>query len=213
MKQRILFSALVLAALAGELIAQQAAGQENKPAIKSPDAVAAQRSFDFAAAKAKAEFDKAIKAATAELIAALEASKEKATKAGNLDEAVRLRDRIKELQGPPPAKAAEAKPPTTNPHNSIVGTWVINPGEADSKVYTLEAGGKATRTGTSEYYSHGTWKLDANNNLVITWVSGSSQTFTKREGDQLIGTSDKGSPTVLKPMPAASQPTGKGILE
>src|SRR5689334_21312653 len=67
-------------------------------AFKSAEANAAVKEADAGEAKARAEYEKAMIGIRSKLIESLNAAKDKATKAGDLDEAVKLRDRIAELK-------------------------------------------------------------------------------------------------------------------
>lgn len=77
----------------------------------------AEKEYEERVAEARTAFAEAEKTARADLIEKLEAAKTEATKDGDLDGAVALRDRIAEL------KAADVEPETGRPAKGLVGRY------------------------------------------------------------------------------------------
>ncbi|MCL2647171.1 MAG: hypothetical protein FWD61_09220 [Phycisphaerales bacterium] len=159
-----------------------------KPTFKSPDAVAAVKAYEAAEAKAKADYEKAVATARTTAIKSLTAAMEKATKAGSLDEAVAIRDKIAELK-------AEEEAGTPKPFvAAIVGTW-RDPG-GDTWVFTEDGKFESRRWG-----ANGTWTVTATA-LQITFTStnhrGRVDTFQSRDGDTIKGKSSWGQAVTLK---------------
>src|ERR1035437_5056225 len=121
-----------------------------QPRFKSDAANEAVAAEITAEAKAKADYDKAVAAIKTELIAKLEAVKDKATKAGDLDEAVKLRDKIAALKA-----EATTKPATTFiTAAELTGTWKLSRGGS----FTFNKDGSLTVTGTPVGNYQHTWK-------------------------------------------------------
>ncbi|QNN22655.1 hypothetical protein HED60_10375 [Planctomycetales bacterium ZRK34] len=111
--------------------------------------------WDFQTVKAKAavvRYEQAVRAADAihqrtladaqrQFIADLDEAKVDATKAGNLDEAVRLRDAIQAQRKTMPAAEAD------NPFRDIAGTWSFEWGTTGNRVsFVLNQNGQAVFT-------------------------------------------------------------------
>jgi len=196
MKTKTLALCVALLALAAVALAQ-----ETKPAapphygIKSPDALNAFRAFETAERVARSDYFRATDEGRTKLVAALTASMDRATKAGNLDEAVRLRDAIADLKaGNAPAKGEangggkkEKGRTAEQLTKTLIGTkWEKSaPGERPF-VVTLHEDMTAT---TSHHNFQGTW-VAVNGNTVRFSVSMNGcggQTMTvSPDGKQLL---------------------------
>ncbi|MCL2648850.1 MAG: hypothetical protein FWD61_17940 [Phycisphaerales bacterium] len=116
------FLAIISALVAYSVIlAAQAEAPATQPAMKSPDAVAAMKAYSEATAKAQAEYDRAVNAAKVKATEALEAAMAKATKAGNLDEAIAIRENLKHVKpDPTPEDKRKAEIALAK---QLLGTW------------------------------------------------------------------------------------------
>jgi hypothetical protein len=107
----IVCCALVVASLLGLLVAAPpASSPPAKPpqgTLSQPEAVAAVKRFDQAEQQAGRQFTQALDQARAKLVKDLTAVQDKLTKAGNLEEALRVRDAIAAAKDP---SRATAKP-------------------------------------------------------------------------------------------------------
>jgi len=161
--------------LAGSLVAF---GQTPKSAIKSPQAVNAIATYEAAEKKAKADYEKAVSTARAAAIKQLEAAMAVATKAGNLDEAVAIRDKITELKAEEDVKQGKLFIPVAD----MSGTWREQSGWA----WILTADGKFTSENRLQY---GTWAVTATS-FRMTWTTPGwkrADVYTIRDGETLKG--------------------------
>jgi hypothetical protein len=158
------------------------AGAQGAPAtqpFKSPDANAA-----------VADYQDAVGAAKAELIRNLSAAMDKATRAGDLDEAIAVRDLIRSLQLPVPAQAPAAAAPSTAPSTTpiamipaaVLGTWdLIVTGNADWHARLIVNADGSFVENPDGARIKGMWKIDGQA-LVLAWPSGTLRIFTISDG-------------------------------
>jgi hypothetical protein len=138
--------------------------------VAAVDPTATPPAFRFADAGANAavgDFAKAIASAKDDLIKKLEGRLAELTKAGNLDEALKVRDAISKLKAKPvPAQTAPAVPKTgatIMPQKDVAGTWV----EGNGTVFVFGADG-------SFMYANmyrGNWVLNETG-LILTFKTG-----------------------------------------
>lgn len=164
-----------------------ALGQDLAPATpKSPAAQNAIKKFDSAEAKAKAEYDQVVAAARTVLLKELEAALQAATKAGNLDEALRIRDAITAAKPVPASQPTITKAPELfMPVAEVLGVWK----EGNGTKLVL------TRDGRFDYaggFRRGTWKL-TKDALIMTWEGMDRvDTFHIRDGAAIKGENTSG---------------------
>lgn len=172
---------------------------ETKPAtpyygVKSPDAVAAFKGFETNERLARTEYFRNTDAARAKLIATLTASMDKATKAGNLDEAVKLRDAIADLKGGNAPPRAETK--TNNGTHTVEQLVKALAGTKWAKVLDTPGGFTITlnedmSVTSSHHQMKGTWAVVNGNTLRMSvsmnGCGGDSLTISP-DGTQLIRT-------------------------
>jgi len=89
---------IVIVLLSVAVLQAQNAQKVEAPAIKSQQAVAAIKAYEAAEAKAKADYEKAVATARTAAIKSLETAMAAATKAGNLEEAVAIKEKIAALK-------------------------------------------------------------------------------------------------------------------
>jgi hypothetical protein len=143
--------------------------------FKSADANNAVGVEVTAEAKAKAEYDKALIAAKTKLIAELEIVKEKTTRAGDLDEALRLRDKIAELK--------EEIAALTDSRPTVVGDWTCESSKGWHGEMHLDADG----TALADHSLKGRWSIEQGN-LVIHWGDGQNiNIYTAGTADRMTG--------------------------
>ena len=185
------FIALMTFAVYGETPAAQPEAPATQP--KTIDAKTALAECDRAIAAAKAEYDKKVLAVKAETIKKLTGAMEKATKAGNLDEALAIREQIKELQ-PKVTVAMQPATPSTDKLTAanVVGTWdVVQPANNNWRARM-----QFDADGTYHYHSNfgsgsGTWRIndqsvvltDKDGTLKDTYVAGNGMLVSHAHGE------------------------------
>ena len=152
------------------LVAQTA----QKPTIKNQQALNAITTYEAAEKKAKADYDRAVSAARKTAITQLEAAMAVATKAGNLDEAVAIREKIAALKAE--EEAGQNKPFV----NMTVGTWRGK----DGTVWVFTRDGKFT--GNPRGNEQGTWTVTATE-LRLTFRNGRVDVFNALNENTLTG--------------------------
>jgi hypothetical protein len=163
-------------------VATLADSQPPKAPFKSSEANAAIKEADVAEAKARADFDKAMVVIRARLIEQLTTAKDKATRAGDLDEALKLRDKINEL------KWANV---LATPGVWMPGDWKVAGGTRFHGILRLSPEGAA------QYVDHpdagpARWTIDQGH-MVITWSKlNAVDTYTSGTGNQMTGSSTSG---------------------
>lgn len=173
-----LFIALTIAiflCVAAQLHGKPSQAQpQTRPArygIKSHDALASIKTFEAAESTARLDYFRVVDDARGRLIAALNASLDKSTKAGSLDEAVRIRDAIADLKtGGAPAAETESQPATTAGGRTtdqlvkaLVGTkWVK---EQSGFTVTFNADMSVT---SSHHPMKGTWAAINGNTIRLS---------------------------------------------
>jgi hypothetical protein len=166
------------------LLVAAAAEPDTPPAPKSESARQAKAQYDAALLKARQEFDKAAQAARKQYLNDLDAAQTAATKAEDLDEAVRIRDAKKlveagpgEQNSPNPARPATVREGALSFHGSeyrIVLAQVKTWGEAREMCRKL--GGDLAVLDTKEKREF----LGKYNGSVELWVGASYDGETRR---------------------------------
>lgn len=162
-----------------------------RPSIKDSQTQAFLREFDAAEAKAKAEYDRAVKVARTELVKKLQARLDSLTKSGRLDDAVAVRDVIETTKEKPAMEGGVEAPhqSTFMSDVDVIGTWL----EGNGTKFVLTANGHFMYAGNQP----GTWRL-SDDALILTWKKGRVDSYTKLDGDQLTGESTTGGKVAIR---------------
>jgi|GEM_PF-6738937 len=135
-----------------------------------PAVLPEEKVFEKKVAKAKADYDTVVKRARDELKTELEKSKVEATKAGDLEKAIAIRDRLEKISDEPrietPASKLSAK--------DLAGKKFMFSTLKDNMIVTLEADGRITG---HNHPNESTWKVTQDGKLLyysqdgkLTWV-------------------------------------------
>jgi hypothetical protein len=145
------------------------------PAFKSPDAKKAVIAHAVATHRAKEDHDKRLEKAKKQLLTGSEVAMKDATKAGDLDEAVKFRDAVKKYEAESPATprtADELLVLAAKTRKLIVGTWAVETPGAKKDWVSKSDGTVSTRD------DKGMWTVELDRNRVfIHWFQDRWETF------------------------------------
>ncbi len=181
MNIRISTVALLLVSTA-ILVAAEPSSDPKLPA----DAQRALDAFIAAEAKIKAEADAKVAVERTKLIKALEAAKVAATKAGKLEEALAIKA-VQEKNAPPDPMGVQGP---AKQSNLYVGKWRI---ASNGRSLTINA----DMTMVDSLGEPGTYVINSDGSLVMSWKNGWSDTFTDVTKNKMVGTGKNGSPQSL----------------
>jgi hypothetical protein len=157
-KYQTIVTAVLAACAAAAVVGQTTAPA--KPAFKNRTAVEAMRTYDAKEVEAHRAYDAVVDKARAELVKQLGAAQAQATKAGELDDAIRIRDALAELKaGVAPVKTARpttAAATTSNLVKALSGTRWSKVDQQPQGLVTL-SGDMSVLTSWHGY--KGTWTL------------------------------------------------------
>lgn len=167
MRRRLFIASAALLALSAAGLAQHPVTKPASPyGVVTQGAVDAFRRFALAQESARRVFDSAVSDASTRLLVELRVLQERLTRSGNLDEAVKLRSAIADLQqgkAPPPAKTEGGAVADTQPLARVLPGSVWKHG--DGWTMTLAADQSAT---SSHQGQAGTWAVNGARSLRLS---------------------------------------------